>query len=94
MIIPVLASVATAMKMNPLLLIIPATLSASMAFMMPVATPPNAVVFGSGRIRMMEMIKAGIIINIVGVILITLVFYFFGMNLFNINPSEFPEWAK
>ncbi len=93
MIIPVLASVATAMKMNPLLLIIPATLSASMAFMMPVATPPNAVVFGSGRIRMMEMIKAGVIINLVGILLVTLIFYFIGMNLFDIDSSVFPEWA-
>jgi len=94
MVIPVLASVATAMKLNPLLLIIPATLSASMAFMMPVATPPNAVVFGSGRIRMIEMIKAGIIINIIGIIVVSLVFYFIGMTLFEIDPSLFPNWAK
>lgn len=93
MIIPVLASVAVAIKMNPLLLIIPATLSASFAFMMPVATPPNAVVFGSGRIKMIEMIKAGIMINIVGIVVVTLLFYFLGVDLFNINLHEFPEWA-
>lgn len=93
MIIPVLASVAVAMKTNPLLLIIPATLSASFAFMMPVATPPNAVVFGSGRIKMIEMIKAGFIINLIGIILITVLFYFIGMNLFDIDPAIFPEWA-
>ncbi len=93
MIIPVLASVAVAMKTNPLILIIPATLSASFAFMMPVATPPNAVVFGSGRIKMLEMIKAGFIINLVGIILITILFYFLGMNLFEIDTNIFPEWA-
>jgi len=74
-------------------LIIPATLSASFAFMMPVATPPNAVVFGSGRIKMIEMIKAGIMINIVGIVVVTLLFYFLGVDLFNINLHEFPEWA-
>ncbi len=94
MIIPVLASVAVAMKTNPLILIIPATLSASFAFMMPVATPPNAVVFGSGRIKMIEMIKAGFIINIIGILVITFVFYFLGMTLFAVDPSVFPEWAK
>ena len=93
MIIPVLASVAVAMKTNPLILIIPATLSASFAFMMPVATPPNAVVFGSGRIKMYEMIKAGFIINITGIIIITLLFYLIGMNLFGIDTAIFPEWA-
>lgn len=93
MIIPVLASVAVAMKTHPLILIIPATLSASFAFMMPVATPPNAVVFGSGRIKMVEMIKAGFIINIVGILLITLLFYWIGMDLFSIDPTVFPDWA-
>jgi len=93
MIIPVLSSVAVAMKINPLVLIIPATLSASFAFMMPVATPPNAVVFGSGRIKIIEMIKAGIIINIVGIIVATLIFYFFGRFLFSIDLGVFPEWA-
>ena len=93
MIIPVLASIAVGIKTNPLILIIPATLSASFAFMMPVATPPNAVVFGSGRIRMIEMIKAGIIINIVGIIIITLIFYFVGMKFFDIDPSVIPDWA-
>jgi len=93
MIIPVLASVAVAMKTNPLILIIPATLSASFAFMMPVATPPNAVVFGSGRIKMFEMIKAGFIINIIGILLITIIFYLIGMNLFDIDANVFPEWA-
>ena len=50
MILPILASVAVGMKIHPLLLMVPATISASCAFMMPVATPPNAIVFGSNRI--------------------------------------------
>lgn len=94
MILPILASVAIAMKINPLLLMIPATISASCAFMMPVATPPNAIVFGSGRIRISEMAKAGIFINFIGAILITLLFYLIGTVVFSIDPGVFPDWAK
>jgi len=93
MILPILASVAVAMKTNPLLIMIPATLSASCAFMMPVATPPNAIVFGSGRIKISDMVKAGLLINIIGVIIITLLFYFVGTVLFSIDPDIFPAWA-
>jgi solute carrier family 13 (sodium-dependent dicarboxylate transporter), member 2/3/5 len=93
MILPILASVAVAMKANPLLLMIPATISASCAFMMPVATPPNAIVFGSGRITIAEMAKAGIVINIIGVLIISAVFYFFGTTIFSIETGIFPDWA-
>lgn len=94
MILPILASVAFAMKADPLLLMIPATLSASCAFMMPVATPPNAIVFGSGRIKIAEMAKVGIFINLIGVLIITFLFYFFGTAIFGIDPGVFPEWAQ
>lgn len=94
MILPILASLAVDMQTNPLLLMVPATLSASCAFMMPVATPPNAIVFGSGRIRIAEMAKVGIFINIVGVFVIGLFFYFVGTALFAIDANLFPEWAK
>ena len=93
MILPILASVAVAMKTNPLLLMIPATLSASCAFMMPVATPPNAIVFGSGRISISDMAKAGLVINFIGVLVISTLFYFLGRNIFSIDPGIFPEWA-
>ncbi len=66
MILPILASLGVAMGENPLLLMIPATLSASCAFMMPVATPPNAIVFGSGRVKIGDMVKTGFFINIIG----------------------------
>jgi len=94
MILPILASVAIAMQTNPLLLMIPATLSASCAFMMPVATPPNAVIFGSGRIRISDMARAGIFINLIGIIIITVLFYFIGTVVFSIDPTVFPEWAQ
>jgi sodium-dependent dicarboxylate transporter 2/3/5 len=93
MILPILASVGVENQLNPLLLMIPATLSASCAFMMPIATPPNAIVFGSGRIKIAEMAKTGILINIIGIILITLL-YFVGPAIFDIDPNVFPEWAQ
>ena len=94
MVLPILASVAIAMETNPLLLMIPATISASCAFMMPVATPPNAIVFGSGRIRISEMARVGLFLNIIGVIIITVLFYLIGTVVFSIDPGVFPEWAK
>ena len=93
MILPILASVAVNIQINPLLLMIPAALSASCAFMMPIATPPNAIVFGSGRIKIAEMAKTGLLMNIIGIILITLL-YFVGPAIFDIDPNVFPEWAK
>ncbi len=94
MILPILASVAVAMRMNPLMLMIPATLSASCAFMMPVATPPNAIVFGSGRIKISEMARTGIFINLIGVLVITLLFYTIGTAVFGVEPGIFPSWAS
>jgi len=93
MILPILSSIAVAMKTNPLMLLIPATLSASCAFMMPVATPPNAIVFGSGRVKIFEMVKAGIVINFIGVIVITGLFLAVGTFVFSIDPNVLPEWA-
>jgi len=93
MILPILASVGVAMGENPLLLMIPATLSASCAFMMPVATPPNAVVFGSGRVAIGDMVKTGFVINILGVIIISLMFYFLGTAVFSVEPGMQPDWA-
>jgi sodium-dependent dicarboxylate transporter 2/3/5 len=94
MILPILASVSFAMTVNPLLFMIPATLSASCAFMMPVATPPNAIVFGSGRVSIAEMARTGFFINLIGVVVITAIFYSLGTLVFSIDPSVFPDWAK
>jgi sodium-dependent dicarboxylate transporter 2/3/5 len=92
--LPLLASLAQAIEINPLLLMIPATLSASCAFMLPVATPPNAIVFGSGEVRMADMVKAGIIMNLVGVVLITLLIFLIGLSVFAIDLSTLPGWVS
>jgi solute carrier family 13 (sodium-dependent dicarboxylate transporter), member 2/3/5 len=71
--LPILGGVALGIGLDPLLLIIPAALAASCAFMMPVATPPNAIVFGSGYISITQMVRAGVVLNVIAVVLITLV---------------------
>lgn len=75
--LPILASLSVVLKINPELLMIPATISASMAFMLPVATPPNAIIFGSGKLRVKDMARPGLIINLTGAVVITLFSYFF-----------------
>jgi sodium-dependent dicarboxylate transporter 2/3/5 len=71
LLLPVLAAVAVTINIHPLMLMVPATISASCAFMMPVATPPNAIIFGTERLTIRQMAKAGIFLNLLGVILIT-----------------------
>lgn len=73
---PVVCSLADAMGMNPLLMGIPMTLAASCASMMPMGTPPNAIVFASGHIKIKEMIKAGLAVNLVAIVLIALFCWF------------------
>lgn len=74
--IPMLAAFAPAAGIHPLLLVVPATFAASCAFMMPVATPPNAIVFGSGYLRIPQMVKAGFWLNLIAVVLVSTVSYF------------------
>ncbi len=71
-VLPIIAAASVALKVDPRLLMIPATISASCAFMLPIGTPPNAIVFGTGRIRMSQMAGYGLILNLVGVVLATL----------------------
>ncbi len=69
--IPVLGGVAVGIGVDPTTLLIPAALAATCAFMLPVGTPPNAIVFGSGAVRISEMARGGAVLNVVGVLLIT-----------------------
>jgi sodium-dependent dicarboxylate transporter 2/3/5 len=70
--LPVLSGVALGVGVHPTLLVVPATLAASCAFMMPVATPPNAIVFGSGHVRIAQMVRAGLVLNIISIVLINI----------------------
>ena len=71
--LPVLGALAIVIGQDPLLLAVPAALAASGAFMLPVATPPNAIVYGSGALTIPEMVRAGVWINLLFVLLITAV---------------------
>lgn len=90
MMMPVLGSMAVALSMHPFLLMIPAAMSASCAFMLPVATPPNAIIFGSGYLRIPDMARTGFFLNLIGVVIITLVVYLLGIPLLNINSAPLP----
>ena len=74
---PILAAAATSAGIDPRVIMLPAAMSASCAFMLPVATGPNAVVFSSGKVRIAEMARAGIFINLVGVLVITALNYIY-----------------
>jgi len=90
---PVLAATGVAIGVSPLLLMVPAAFSASCAFMLPVATPPNAIVFGSRLVRIPQMARAGLLLNLIGVVLITTLVYSIAIPLFGIVLGEVPAWA-
>jgi sodium-dependent dicarboxylate transporter 2/3/5 len=71
--VPVVFGIADGMHVNPILLAMPVTLSASIGFMFPIATPPNAIVFSSGYMRMKDMIRAGILLDIASIIVIQII---------------------
>jgi sodium-dependent dicarboxylate transporter 2/3/5 len=87
-----MASLAEAIDVNPLLLMIPATLAASCAFMLPVSTPPNAIVYGSDRVPIIQMIKAGVVMDVVGLILIVATTFTMGAVVFGLTGGV-PDWA-
>jgi len=85
--VPILAALASGLGTAPLLFIVPAAVAASCAFMLPVATPPNAIVFGSGYISMFEMIRAGLWLELIGIALITALTYALAIPILGIaNP--------
>ncbi|MAN26982.1 MULTISPECIES: SLC13 family permease [Mesonia] len=91
MLLPVLAPMALSFGIHPYMLMVPATLVASCAFMLPVATPPNAVVFGSGYLKIPDMVRTGLFMNILSIIVVSLISYFILPYLWDIDPFHFPE---
>ena len=88
MILPILAPLSLVLDVNPLILMVGATVAASCAFMLPVATPPNAVVFGSGYLRIPDMAKTGVWMNLFSIIFLTIMVYFLLPILWGFNPNE------
>lgn len=94
MLLPILAPMALSIDIHPYILLVSATVAASCAFMLPVATPPNAVVFGSGYLKIPDMVKTGILMNIFSIILLSLVVYFGLSQLWGFDPNVFPDALK
>ena len=94
MLLPVLAPLALEINIHPFGLMVGAAVAASCAFMLPVATPPNAVVFGSGYLKIQDMVARGIIMNIFSIILITLIVYIILPIVWGIELSYFPDKLK
>ncbi|HSI76011.1 MAG TPA: DASS family sodium-coupled anion symporter [Lunatimonas sp.] len=94
MLLPILAAVALAMNVHPYGLMVGATFAASCAFMLPVATPPNAVVFGSGYLTIPAMIRAGIWMNVISIVVVVLITLFLLPAVWQINLGIYPEFLK
>ncbi|WP_163527724.1 SLC13 family permease [Halobacillus ihumii] len=91
MMFPIMASLAAAINVHPYSLMIAAGVAASCAFMLPVATPPNAVVFGSGYLRIPDMAKAGFWLNIISIFILAIAVYFLIPLVWGITLTEFPS---
>lgn len=91
---PILIIFGIGINQNPLFLVIPATIAASCAFMLPIATPPNAVIFGSGKIKISDMVRAGFLLNIISLLIISVVGFVVIPYVFDININTLPVWAN
>ena len=93
MLMPILASLAVGLSIHPYAVMIGAATAASFAFMLPVATPPNAIVFGSGYITIPQMAKTGAGLNLIGILLITLLTLSWLPLIWGIDVTRLPQWA-
>lgn len=91
--LPIVASAAIGIGENPLLFAVPVALAASCAFMLPVATPPNAIVYGSGAVSIPQMARSGIILNVLFTLLITAATYTLILWVFGVEIGQLPVWA-
>lgn len=94
LLVPIMGATAIALGMHPYATIVSACIACSFAFMLPVATPPNAVVFGSGALTIPQMMKAGIWLNIIGIVLITIAVVVFMPLVWSIDLTTLPEWPN
>lgn len=94
MLLPVFASLAVSSGNNPMLMMIPATIASSLAFMLPTATPPNAIVFGTDRIRISTMVRTGFVLNMTGILVVVIITWLLGGNSYDIELGIIPGWAQ
>ncbi|KAJ1062895.1 PREDICTED: solute carrier family 13 member 1 [Capra hircus] len=91
LLLPILSPLAEAIHVNPLYILLPSTLCTSFAFLLPVANPPNAIVFSYGHLKVMDMVKAGLGVNIVGVAVVMLGMFSWIVPMFDLHT--YPSWA-
>lgn len=91
MLLPILAPIALNLNLNPYMLLVATTVAASCAFMLPVATPPNAVVFGSGYLRIPDMVRTGIWMNVISILILTVMVYFLLPFIWDFDPYGAPQ---
>ncbi|EDV21875.1 uncharacterized protein TRIADDRAFT_12696, partial [Trichoplax adhaerens] len=89
--LPLVGQLAQSMNVNPYYFMLPTTVAASFAFMLPAATPPNAIAFSSGYVRSIDMVKTGLMMNFIGILILVAITNTLGIAAFNL--SHFPEWA-
>uniref|UniRef100_A0A3P9JRR9 Solute carrier family 13 member 1 n=1 Tax=Oryzias latipes TaxID=8090 RepID=A0A3P9JRR9_ORYLA len=89
--LPILSPLAEAIHVNPLYILIPTTLCTSFSFLLPVSNPPNAVVYAYGHITIMDMVKAGLGVNVIGLLSVLLAVGTWGIPLFSLD--SYPDWA-
>jgi len=92
-VLPIVSVIAVTIGQHPLLLMIPCTLAASCAFVLPAATPPNAIVFGTGKLQVLDMVKPGLVYNTWGVISAIVWMIAVGLPIFGITLGKVPHWA-
>ncbi len=85
--LPVAGASAAALGLDPIALTMPVALAATLGFMLPVATPPNAIVFGSGAVQVQDMLKAGAILDVIGILAMATLAVTLGPLVFNILPK-------
>lgn len=94
LLMPLLASLSLSLGLHPFTLMLTSTFANSLAFMMPSGTPPNAVVFASGRLGMGQMVRAGFLLNWIGILLVALMMLFWAPMVLGYDPAALPLWAR
>ncbi|XP_067904631.1 solute carrier family 13 member 3 isoform X2 [Heterodontus francisci] len=90
--LPIVAELAIQLSVNPLYLMVPTTVVGSYAFMLPISTPPNSIAFATGHLKVNDMVKSGIVMNILGIILLLLAINTWGVYVFDV--FTYPDWAR
>ncbi|OCT62303.1 hypothetical protein XELAEV_180433841mg, partial [Xenopus laevis] len=89
--LPVLSELAIRLKVNPLYLMVPGTVGCSYAFMLPVSTPPNSIAFSTGHLMVKDMAKTGLVMNVMGVLLLSLAMNTWASSIFQLGTI--PDWV-